>query len=323
MKTIAKPIQTQAGWRHPRYRRAIGIATLVLLTLLWGSTFVLMKDGLTELPPGSFMGLRFGISALALLPLWRRSLQPSGGQLPPGILRAGLELGLLLFAGYGTQTLGLIHTTVHRSAFITSLNVVFVPLILSLAGRRVGWRAGLAALVAVAGVGLLSYDGAPPNWGDLWTLGTAIAYAFYIIRIDYYVTHFPALALSIVQLIAMAGLSLGWMLLQDGAWLRDQIQSGAGLQLPWGLLFFLALACTTLTTLLQLWGQQRVPPAQASVLFTLEPVWASLFALGLLGEHLSLLGIVGAGAICCASLLAIAPSQALEGSVVEGEGLGS
>lgn len=305
MKTIAKQLRNGEWGQSPRQRLFVGVAMLVMLTVLWGSTFVLVKDGLAEMPPGSFTGLRFSLSGLALLPLWRLSLQSSGGKIPPGLKRAGVELGLLLFAGYGTQTLGLLYTTVHRSAFITALNVVFVPLILSFAGRRAPQRVWLAALVAVAGVGLLSYDGTPLNWGDLWTLGTAIAYAGYIIRIDYYVQRFPALALSIAQLLVMAGLSIAWMLLADQAWLLETWESGAWLRLPWGLVLFLALACTTLTTLLQLWGQQRVPPAQASVLCTLEPVWASLFALVLLGEHLSFQGLAGAVAIVMASLLTI------------------
>ncbi len=280
---------------------------LVLLTMLWGSSFVLLKDALDDFPAGSLMGLRFSLSALALLPLVGRSLQPSNGRLPPGLLRAGVELGLLLFAGYGTQTVGLLYTTVHRSAFITALNVVAVPLLLGLTGRRVEHRIWLAALVALAGVGLLSYDGTPLNWGDFWTLGTAISYAFYVIRVDHYVIRFPALALSTVQLFFMAGLSLLWMLLQERAWLSDMFQTEAWLSLPWGMLLFLALVCTTLTTLLQLWGQQWVSPARASVLFSLEPVWASLFAFLLLQESLSPQGIAGAVAIVSASLLAISP----------------
>lgn len=305
MKTIAKQLRNGEWVRDPKNRLMGGVAMLVLMTMLWGSTFVLLKDTLDTLPAGSIMGLRFGLSALALLPLVGKSLQPSGGKLPPGLLRAGGELGLLLFLGYATQTMGLLYTTVHRSAFITSLNVVVVPLLLGLAGRRVKGRIWLAALVALAGVGLLSYDGTPLNWGDVWTLGTAIAYAVYVIRIDHYVTRFPALALSIVQLVVMAILSCLWMLLAEQAWLSEMLQTGAWLALPWGTLLFLALICTTLTTLLQLWGQQWVPPAQASVLFTLEPVWASLFALLLLKESLSLQGLAGAGAIVSASLLAI------------------
>lgn len=294
MKTIAKWLQNGDPALKPHQGTSLGphlgIAALFGVTLLWGSTFVVVKDTLNTLSPSLLLSVRFILSALCLLPFLRTDWK---------LWFAGTELGLVLFVGYATQTIGLQYTSVHRSAFLTALNVFFVPLFLSYFGHRLSRRIWLASLLAIAGVGLLSYDVVPPNWGDLWSLGTAIAYAIYIIRLGYYGQTHPALALSAVQLWVSAIFATLWAVFSQPAWFAPAQLA----QLPWGALMYLAIACTTVTTLLQAWGQQRVSASQSAVLFTLEPVWASVFAFVLLGETLGLQGLIGAALVITATFV--------------------
>lgn len=272
---------------------ALGLLALNLLTLIWGTTFVVVKGAVAEVPPGLLVFWRFLVASAFFLPLLLR--------LPPGAWGPGLELAFWLFLGYATQAVGLEHTSASRSAFITALNVVLVPLLLSLAGRRVGgvW---LSALLALLGVAFLSYDPRQPplNAGDLWTLLTALAYALYIVRLEVHAKAVPSLPLTAIQVLGTALFALPWALAQ-----------GVRLEgVPWGAVLYLGVAATALTTWLQTWGQGHVPASQAAILYTLEPVWATLFAFLVLGERLGPSGLLGAALVLLATLQAIRRSPA-------------
>ncbi|MCS6867954.1 MAG: DMT family transporter [Thermus sp.] len=272
---------------------ALGLLALNLLTLLWGTTFVVVKGAVAEMPPSLLVFLRFLLASLFFLP-W-------AFRLPRGVWGPGLELAFWLLLGYASQAVGLLYTSASRSAFITALNVVLVPLLLSLVGRRVPgvW---LAALLALLGVGLLSYDPRQPplNLGDLWTLLTALTYALYIVRLEVHAKAFPALPLTAVQVFGTAFLALPWTL-AEGVRLEG---------VPWGAVLYLGVMATALTTWLQTWGQRYVPAPQAAILYTLEPVWATLFAFLLLGERLGLSGLLGASLVLLATFQAIRRSPA-------------
>lgn len=271
----------------PAYAR--GLVYLNLVTLLWGTTFVVVKGAVESLAPSALVFLRFLIAAPFFLP-WSR--------IRGGVVWAGLELSFWLLLGYATQAIGLQYTSASRSAFITALNVVLVPLLLSLAGRRPG-RLWIAALLAFLGVGLLSYDpNQPPlNPGDLWTLGTAFTYALYILRLEVYARVYPPLPLTAFQLWGTALLAFLWMGLE-----RPSLD-----QVPWGAVAYLGLVATALTTWLQTLGQGQVPALQAAIIYTMEPVWATLFAWALLGERVGLVGAAGGAFVLLATLWAQTP----------------
>jgi drug/metabolite transporter (DMT)-like permease len=272
---------------------ARGLLYLNLVTLLWGTTFVVVKDAVETLAPSALVFLRFLLAALFFLP-WSR--------VQGGVLWAGLELAFWLLLGYATQAIGLQYTSASRSAFITALNVVLVPLLLSLVGRRPG-RLWVAALLAFLGVGLLSYDPRQPplNAGDAWTLATALTYALYILRLEVHARLYPPLPLTAVQLWGTALLALLWMGLE-----RPSLE-----RVPWGAVVYLGLIATALTTWLQTLGQGRVPALQAAVIYTMEPVWATLFAWALLGERIGLMGAVGGALVLLATLWAQIPTGPL------------
>ncbi len=163
-------------------------------------------------------------------------------------------------------------------------------------------RFAQAALLALLGVGLLSYDPKQPplNVGDLWTLLTALTYALYIVRLEVYAKAFPSLPLTAVQVLGTTLLALLWVL-----WEGPALHG-----VPWGAVLYLGVVATALTTWLQTWGQRYVPAPQAAVLYTLEPVWATLFAFLLLGERLGPSGALGALLVVLATLLATRRSPA-------------
>ncbi|WP_299432649.1 DMT family transporter [uncultured Meiothermus sp.] len=270
-----------------RRGQLLGLLYLNLATVFWGSTFVLVKDSLQTLEPGQINFVRFAIATLCFVPfLFHRD---------PRLWRAGLELGAVLFVAYLTQTIGLQYTTASRSAFITTLYVVALPMLLGVLGHRLGWPIWLAAGLAIGGVGLLSYDGSPPNLGDLWTLGTALSYTIYIWRLERFAHRFPALPLTGVQILTVALGSLAWMLWEEPSWNASTF--------PYFSLLYLGLIASALCIWLQALGQRLVAAPQAAVIFALEPVYAASFAFFWLDERLGVQGLMGAGLIVAATLI--------------------
>jgi drug/metabolite transporter (DMT)-like permease len=277
----------------------MGAGFLLLAAALWGSSVVVIKPILADVPAAWINTARFVIAAVALSAFTRADRK---------IWRAGIELSIWLFAGFATQTIALRYTTVNRCAFITAMNVIFVPLIAALFGRRIRPIIWAAAITSLVGCALLCQDGSGPNIGDLWTLGTAITWAMYILRLESKAADFPPLPLAIAQLIPVAILS--------GVWMAARPQHLV--QFHWAALLFLGLAATAATTILQAVGQRVVPAPQAAVIFTLEPVFTAIFAYLILRERLNATGGVGAGLIILAAFATQIPASRREPAAVSG-----
>jgi drug/metabolite transporter (DMT)-like permease len=286
---------TNAGLKQ----ELLGVLLLNAATLLWGTSYVVIKLTLGDVPPSVLTFIRFATASIFFLPFVRWNT---------GVLLAGLELGVWLTGGYATQTIGLEFTTANRSAFITSMYVVFVPLLLTIVGQKLRSQTFVAAAIAVVGVGLLSYDGSPPNLGDAWTLLCAFFYATYIVRLSGYASQYSPLALSGVQLGMTALFSLGWVMVAQPQWLSTiPFSDGFVTQFPWIPVLYLGAIVTAMTIWFQTWGQSMVNPPEAAIIFTLEPVWGSVFAYLIIQERLGLQGFIGAGAIIAAMLLSQLP----------------
>ena len=271
---------------HPHPAR--GITLLMLTTFIWGTTFVVTQQALDTVPPSELILLRFSIAGVLFLPFLR-----AGGAL----WRAAIELGLLLWIGFATQTIGLRYTTVNRSAFITSMHVIFVPVLVGLMGRRTRPVVWTAALIALLGVFLLSHDGSPPNVGDLWTLLCAIIWAIYIARLETFTAVLPSKSLTAAHLWVVVILSVLWTA-RTGLSHRP---------IPWLAIIYLGVFATAITTWFQALGQKWVTASQSAVLYTLEPVWASLFAWIFLRQALGTSGQLGAAMILVAAILTQIP----------------
>jgi drug/metabolite transporter (DMT)-like permease len=194
-------------------------------------------------------------------------------------------------------------TNSNRSAFITALNVIFVPLMWAMAGHRVRILVWAAAGTALVGCGILSFDGTYPNIGDLWTLGTAISYAIYIVRLEIHSPKFPPMSLAIAQLVPILIFSVIWMVLDPAA--RTVKMS----QIPWLEMLFLSVAATAGVICLQAIGQRIVDAPQAAVIYTLEPVFAAIIGYFMLNEILGKRGLIGAAMILIAAVVSQVQSE--------------
>jgi drug/metabolite transporter (DMT)-like permease len=258
---------------------------LFLTTVVWGATFPATKAALEQIPPLSFLLLRFALG-LMLIGLWfvfaRRKLHRDRA-----LLTAGGIATVFLFLGYALQTIGLRYTAASNSAFLTALYVIFVPLIL----RRFDARVLLAAAVALAGLWLLVKPGAAMNVGDLLTLGCAVAFAGHIACLERFTRQFDAPSLLVWQMAAVT------LLFIPMTWWE---QAPASAFSPTGLLL-VALGITgglaTGAFAVQMWAQQLVPAQQVALVFASEPAYAAWLSWYFLGETMDLQGWIGSALI--------------------------
>lgn len=264
---------------------------LVAVTLLWGTTFSVIKTAVAEIPPGALVLVRF-LPAAAILTILARSTA-----IP---WRPGLELGFWLWLGYASQAHGLQHTSAGRSAFITAVSVVLVPLMAAALGRRLPRAGWAAAGLALSGVALLTSDGAPPNRGDVWTGVTALSYAWFVLRLEAHAAGRPALPLAAAQLWGVVPFAALWAVAEARA---DPSRLASASHSTWLAVAYLAVAATALSAWLQTEGQRRVSAPESAVVYSLEPVWAAAFAAWTLGERLGPGGILGAAMVLTAVLV--------------------
>ena len=273
-------------------RAAVADLALLVLTLVWGTTFTLVKRVLDAgTSPGVFLSLRFGLAAAVLGALWllRRP------RVSPGLWRDGGMLGLAMFTGFALQTFGLRYTTPARSGFITGLAVVIVPFIARfLQKRRVGGPAWGGVTLAVVGLAMLTrpFGGGPTalvQLGDLLTLGCAFAYGFQIVWTSEFSPRHSLVALTFVQ-IAVTFLGSLLLLLIEPVRL---VPSG---ELA-GTVLFTSLVMTVGAFFVMNWAQRHTPAVRAAIIYALEPPAAAVFSHFVTGEVLPALGIAGGALI--------------------------
>lgn len=261
-------------------------AVLLLITLVWGVTFVVVKDALGHADPLTFLALRFGLGALAAALIVRRGLFDAA------LWRPAAVLSVLLFSGYQLQTWGLVWTAPSRSAFLTGLCVVIVPFVSKvLLKRPLVVPAVLGAGVAVVGLYVLTGAGAAARTlrGDLLTLGCAVVYAFHIVLTERYAAKHPAFPLVAAQLILSAAMfGLVVPLGEHRADFSPALLVGV---------LVTGLAATTLAIGLQTWAQARTTAVRAALIYALEPVFAAGYAALARGEVLSPREWAGGGLI--------------------------
>lgn len=264
---------------------------LLLTTFIWGATFPVTKAVLEQIPPLSFLFLRFLLGAIlvgALFVLWRRRLHREWA-----VLRAAAIATCWLFLGYVLQTVGLQYTTASNSAFITALYVVIVPLVLCRFDRRV-W---VATGIATVGLWLLVKPSASGNFGDLLTLGCALAFAAHIACLERFTREVDAPSLFVWQMMAMVVLLLPILLIEraPAAAFAPTSMLLIGLGITGGL--------ATGAFAVQIWAQRILPAQQVALIFASEPVYAAWLSWYFLGETLDLQGWVGSAFILAAVLV--------------------
>ncbi|HEY6084969.1 MAG TPA: DMT family transporter [Nitrospira sp.] len=264
---------------------------LLLTTLIWGATFPATKAALEQIPPLSFLFLRFLLGTL-LVGMWCAGLSH---HLHRGrkILRAALIATCFLFLGYVLQTVGLRYTSASNSAFLTALYVIIVPLML----RRFDRQVILATGIAIAGLWLLVKPSASMNLGDLMSIGCAIAFAAHIVCLEQFTREFDAPSLLLWQMTAMTFLFVPAMMWE---------QAPAGAFTPSAVLL-IGLGVTgglaTGAFAVQMWAQQVVPAQQVALVFASEPAYAAWLSWYFLGETMDVQGWIGSGLILAAVMI--------------------
>jgi drug/metabolite transporter (DMT)-like permease len=272
----------------------VATAALILVTAVWGITFVQVKDAVAVYPLFAFLAVRFAIASAALAPPAIGRIRTLGGS----GLAVGVFLGGMLAVAFALQTAGLERTTVTSTGFLTGLYVLLTPLLaVAIFRARVGRQLWLA--VAVAVVGLVLLGGAPGSSGagNALVLASTAAMAFQIVFLERYANRFDAFALTFVEMLTMCvlftaiALALGDLPVPRGATV-------------WGALLVTGLFASALAFLVQVWAQREISATRIAIVFSLETVFAGLFGYLLDGDRLGAVALTGCVLIFVGILLA-------------------
>lgn len=265
---------------------------LVLVTFAWGVTFVVIKNALTDISPLLFNSIRMTLAALCLAVFYWKHIRG----IDTAVLKYGLLTGAFLWAGYEFQTTGLKLTTPSKSGFLTGVSVVLVPVFLALFWKRKvnRWTAigvasaffGLILMTVPSGESALG-DWGSVNFGDLLTLGCAVAFGFHIIFLGRATQKHSFQQIAVLQTTVAAVLMLATVPLVENVHVRWTPQ------LFWAI-GVTGVICTAVAFSIQAWAQQFTPPTHTALIFALEPVFAWLTSYLVEGEKLGFRASFGA-----------------------------
>lgn len=268
--------------------------SLLFVTFVWGTTFVLVQNAINSLSPFAFNGIRFFLAA-AILALWlvifeRKQLNG----LSKSMILSGMFLGFWLFLGYATQTIGLLYTTSSKAGFITGLSVVLVPLFSVMIMRHTLSRnAVFGVLLASAGLFLLTAtDISHLNKGDVLVLICAISFAFHIIFTGKFTAKYPTLLLTVIQITTVSILSLLASFIFENpadSYRTDILFSGNVLIA----LMITSVFATAFAFLAQTNFQKYTTTTRVALIFATEPVFAAIAGYFWAHDHLTSNALIG------------------------------
>lgn len=280
-------------------KKYTGEIALVFNTLIWGGTFALIKNALTDISPTLFVGLRFGLATLIFLPFVYKHLCNANKQ----TLIAGSVLGLFYFSGFVTQTFGLSLTTATKSGFITGIFIIFIPVLQFFIEKRIPkWFNILGVGFVLVGLVMLSSKGnnvfeffrqigSDFNIGDLFTLICALLFAFQVVYVDIFTKKYDYLPMVFMQLLitALGGIFFSIILSSSGI---ETIKFTINLNVV-GAILYTSIFASIIATIVQLKYQKMVSPTKAGIIFSIEPIFSAVFAYFLLSEKISNFGLIG------------------------------
>ncbi len=256
-----------------------GRLALLTAAVIWGSSFIVMKDAVDQIPVFQLLAIRFTLAGLLLAVIFRKRLMQSAR----AVLPHGAVCGVLLLSAYATQTFGLMTTTPGTNAFLTAVYCVMVPFMSwgFFRKRPTGYN-WAAAVMCIAGIGLISLSGdLTVGAGEALTLLSGVFYALHIMALSRFGESDDPIALTIVQFSVVAVLS----------WVCTLVTE-AGSPVPalsvWPQLLYLTVFATAVTLVCQSVGQSLTPPSQSAILLSLESVFGALFSVLLGMEKLTL-----------------------------------
>lgn len=287
-----------------------GSLCLLLATIIWGSAFVAQSVGMDHIGPFTFQAVRCGLAVIGLLPViavsdrWKKDGKTFISRWKDAKLwKAGLLCGVPLFLACNLQQLGLVDTDAGKSAFLTAMYIVIVPIFSIFRKEKPSKMIPLSVVLAVAGLYCLSCVGVTGiSKGDLLLLGCALMFAVQIVFIDIFAQDVDALRLNLIQALVCAILSSVVMVFtEQPAW-----SSIAACWLPLAYAGFLSMGAAYS---LQIIGQKALKPSVASLIMSLESVFAVLFGWLLLHETLTLWEGIGCVLVFAAVILSQLPDK--------------
>jgi len=265
---------------------------IVVATIVWGSSFVVMKDSVDVLPPMWLLSIRFTLAGVLLgLLCWKR-----WRLLDRGYLLGGAMTGFFLCAAYVFQTFGLSYTTPGKNAFFTAVYCVVVPFLNWVVAKKRPDRYNVAAaLLCLTGVGLVSITGSDAsafNLGDVLTLMGGLFFAAHILAVDHFAGGRDIFLLTALQFLFFALFSWAGVAVTRPALDLSVFDGPLVLRLAY---LVVIVSCGAL--LFQNIGQKYTPPAKAAVLLALEAPFGVIFSVALAGERPTALAVLGFGMI--------------------------
>ncbi len=253
----------------------LGRLCLICTTLIWGSSFVILKSALDSITPMWVLAIRFAGAAIMML----IACLPRLKKLDGGYLRSGLIMGTCLASAYIVQTYGLVYTTPGKNAFLTATYCILVPFLYWAIARKKPDRYNIiAAVVCLAGMGFVCLnDDLSVNIGDVLTVCCGLFYGLHIIVTGRSVEDRDPLLLTMLQF------AVGGLICLIGAAVFEPVPHDIPSGTWWGIAY-MTFMCTGMCFFLQTIGQKYTPPSQAAVILTLESVFGTAISV-VLGEE--------------------------------------
>lgn len=264
-----------------------GSIQLLIATIIWGSAFVAQSVGMDHIGPFTFQAVRSLIAVLALIVVI--FLMDRGNSenfisrwLDPELWKTGFFCGIALFVASALQQVGLVYTDPGKAGFITAMYIVLVPVFGLFLGEKCGLNVWISVVLAVAGLYLLSAFGVSSvNIGDILVLGCACGFAVQILLVDRLGKTLDGLRLNLVQFLVSSVFSaIAMFLFEEPVW-----SSITACAVP---LLYTGVMSSAVAFSLQILAQQKLPPAPASLIMSLESVFAVISGWILLGQGLSI-----------------------------------
>jgi drug/metabolite transporter (DMT)-like permease len=256
---------------------------LIITALVWGSSFIIVKDSLELLHPMQIIASRFTLAFfITFLAYHRTVFQNWRSSLLPGII-----LGIILILGFTTQTIGLKYTSPSTSALLTGLNVIFVALFDSiLSKKKLPTRSLLGIITATIGLTFITWTGRPTlGLGDLLTIACAVFFALHIIATGQAIKFYDPKALVVIQFAFVAIFS--WLLIPSSLPpINYDLKIGCSL-------IYLGIFSTGLAFFCQTLAQRLASPVHTAIILSTEPAFATLFSVSLGYEPLTFKLVVG------------------------------
>lgn len=261
-----------------------GRLALLVTTLIWGSSFVILKSTLDTITPLWLLSIRFCGAAIVMLALCYKKIKLIDRQ----HIKGGVLMGIFLSAAYTVQTYGLVYTTPGKNAFLTASYCIIVPFLYWLiAGKKPDKFNISAAIVCIVGMGFVCLNNdLTVNIGDLLTIFCGLFYAFHIITTAKSVEGRDPLLLTVIQFITAGIVCLVFAALFEPA--PKSVPASS----VWSIAY-LVIMCTGVCYILQTFGQKYTPPAAASVLLSLESVFGTVISIAIGQENLTVSIVLG------------------------------